>query len=241
MGSDTTRQDEALGESLEQVRVDEREAARIREERDTTPPSDTDRILAALGGISAKVDTLAERVEAVEEIAAQAALGVDLTQAQREARARLENDTGQPGPVEPEPERELVQLADGMYAELPAPSPEAKAAWERSARTIMENIDVGKWAMSVDDAIEAYAKGGPLWLAAAGTVAHDHLMGLPYAMRQDMVRSVHVYSPPEAALLARDILRASTDDQQGAGYDRALERSDDRLRGVVPQVPADHR
>lgn len=146
----------------------------------------------------------------------------------REARKRLAADTGVPGPVPEDIETTAVELGTGLEVQLPTPSEEAKATWQRTAQVVMENIDVSKWGMNVEAAIDAYSKGGPLWLAASGTVAHDHLMSLPRPMRIEMAQSVSTYAPKDAAEFARDALRYDAEASRETAYDTALDDADQR-------------
>ena len=94
--------------------------------------------------------------------------------------------------------------AQGLTVALPTPSVEAKLAWAESAEAVMGPVPAD-FGLRPDEAIEAYRKGGPLWLAMYD---HDYLMSLPFGMRQAMAESVVQYAPNAGADLAADILRA---------------------------------
>lgn len=64
-------------------------------------------------------------------------------------------------------------------------------------------------AIETKDAINAYVKGGPLWLHAYD---RKFVMQLPVSARQHMVQDVESFSPDDAHNLARDILKDETAD-----------------------------
>jgi hypothetical protein len=64
---------------------------------------------------------------------------------------------------------------------------------------------------------DAYVKGGPLWLYLGGSEGRDYILGLPEHMRREMVADlVENASQQDAEEFARDVLKAPTDQQQGA-------------------------
>jgi hypothetical protein len=64
---------------------------------------------------------------------------------------------------------------------------------------------------------EAYSKGGPMWLYLGGQEGRDYILSLPERMKRDMVADVcKHHTQREAEEFARDILKASTTEQQGA-------------------------
>jgi hypothetical protein len=64
---------------------------------------------------------------------------------------------------------------------------------------------------------DAYVKGGPLWLYLGGSEGRDYILGLPEHMRREMVQDVvENASQQDAEEFARDVLKAPTDQQQGA-------------------------
>lgn len=65
----------------------------------------------------------------------------------------------------------------------------------------------------VSSLLEAYVKGGPMWLYLSGKDAHDFILGLPYAWRREMVEDVMETSPRDADELSREILKARSDEE----------------------------
>lgn len=202
-------------------------------------------ILTGQKQTDAKLDNLAERLEAVENRGAgtipkpdnvpdpngiEYPLWDDMDNMQRAAWIRAHDGVAPPPP--PESEAETLQIGDGLWAEFPVPSEEAKDAWATFAPQLFENIP-RDWPISMADAIKAYAVGGPLWLAAMGSRAHAWLMELPKPWRQQMVNQVTSYAPVEGAALGRDILKAKTDEAKDYGYERNLDYADARRDGVV--------
>lgn len=189
------------------------------------------------------------------------ALGLAKPEAGKAIEALAENDAATPAAFPPEwqqmdetqqrawisahtgliqkteqPEVETIQMEGGVGGEFPAAPQEIKDAWRDMAEGIFENwvvdikhgITIGK-----EQAADAYAQAGPLWLAA---YAHDFLMGLPYNWRQQMVDQVLKYAPVNAKYLGRDILRVPTDGAKTWAYDDALDVADERLTGNVRGV-----
>lgn len=68
-------------------------------------------------------------------------------------------------------------------------------------------------ALAPVEAVDAYVKGGPLWLHAYD---RDFVVGLPEHLRRALVQDLEQYAPNDAHLLARDILKdASADGLRG--------------------------
>jgi hypothetical protein len=119
-------------------------------------------------------------------------------------------------------------LEEGSGVTFPTPPSDMKNTWADEAPRIFEN-----WSpdpkqgvlIGTDEAIDAYSKAGPLWLAAYN---HDWLMGLPKEWRQHMAVQVSSYAPKAGMDFGRDVLRASLDEQKGAAYDQALFHADQR-------------
>lgn len=133
---------------------------------------------------------------------------------------------------EPETETISILLPSGVGAEFPKPPESIKSEWAETAPAIFENLPA-TWGLSIEDAVDAYTKGGPLWLAAFGQAGHDWIMQLPYGWRQRMVEGIGTYAPGAAAELGRDILRKTADESNTWAYDQALDWADARKQGVV--------
>lgn len=98
--------------------------------------------------------------------------------------------------------------ADRFEVTLPAVDRVVQDQRRQFAATI--GIDTDDWPtrpeLSIDpkDAVEAYVKGGPLWLHAYD---RDFVMQLPEETRRTMVRDVELTTPNDAHDLGRDILK----------------------------------
>lgn len=148
---------------------------------------------------------------------------------EEQQQAWISANTGVAPPAPPEPETQTIMLADGVAGEFPVPTPEAKEAWAQIAPSLFEHLPTD-YGLSQEQMIDAYSKGGPLWLAAYD---HDWLMQMPYGWRQDMVRQVNSYAPVDGGHLGRDILRHPTGSAETWAYSDALGVADERLVGRV--------
>jgi hypothetical protein len=123
-----------------------------------------------------------------------------------EAKLRLLEDEGQPV-VAPVPEgRRVITTADDreITVDIPPASPER----QESRRSWAVGVDLGgqiKPELPNDEAAEAFAKGGPMWLYLYD---RDAVMGMPLQWRRDFVRDVEQDSPAQAQELGRDILKS---------------------------------
>lgn len=233
----------------EDGKIEAGHAIEILAEQDSAPPSATDLLLAKLVEQSAQTAAVlaqvSERLEALETRGAGTLArpddvpepdGIDypfwedMDNTQRAAWIRAHEGTAPPPP--PASESEMLQLGDGLYAEFPVPPPEVRDEWAKFAPELFENWPRDA-SVSMGDAIAAYSKGGPLWLAAYGSKAHAWLMELPKSWRQEMVWQVTHYAPVEGAALGRDILKAKTDEAKDHAYQENLGWADDRKAGVV--------
>ena len=92
---------------------------------------------------------------------------------------------------------------------LPPATPERRAARREFAKVIGIDTDDRWWtdqahSIERDAAVDAYERGGPLWLQAYD---RNFVMRLPYGLRSQMVEDVLESSPGDAEALGRDILK----------------------------------
>ncbi len=120
-------------------------------------------------------------------------------------------------PPEPDPhvdttDRAKIELeGETAIVELPKVTPE-----KEDARRQFANDALGLATEFGDEALEAYAKAGPLWLYYGN---RDFVMGLSSDYKQIMVNDVEEQSPTEAQEMGRDILK----DMDPGGPDRTVE------------------
>jgi hypothetical protein len=113
----------------------------------------------------------------------------------------------EPGTID---EDAFISGITGQAVDLPKPNAEAKLAWAEQAEQVMKHAPAD-FGLTLDEAMDAYRKGGPLWLAMYD---HDYLMSLPFSWRQEMAESVILYAHDAGVDLANDILRANQEDSQ---------------------------
>jgi hypothetical protein len=117
------------------------------------------------------------------------------------ARLELLQDDGQPLDIAPQAGKRAVVTED--LVELPAVTPERKQArYEWALRRDLAGF------LGIDEAPEAYAKGGPEWLYAN----RDAVMQMPIDWRCDLITDLELDSPAAAQEMARDILKVETED-----------------------------
>jgi hypothetical protein len=171
-------------------------------------------IVGALDRITGVLDTVVDRLDKLEA----------------EQGRRIEGD---PRDLTPEAEPQAEWVPDDTEPVLPDPPDDLKAEWAQQAPMLFENwspqVEKGL-TLDVPSMVDAYTRGGPLWLSA---YAHEFLMGLPYNWRQIMVQQVNTYAPVAGGQLGRDILRMDTESANSWAYDRGLEQADKRLKGLV--------
>lgn len=187
-----------------------------------TPDEKLDVLIELASRTSVQVDKLTERVEALESGERRT---IDPSQRTPEEQAAW--DRAHEGHIAaPEPEPEWERGPDGT-AKFPAAPEEAKVRWRAQAEQVFQNYHNKLLAPSC---VKWYGEHGPLWLAYYD---HEWFMLLPYSYRQQMVSSVLDYAPVAGAKLGRDVLRASTEQQQAHAYSHALDVADKRQEGIV--------
>jgi hypothetical protein len=102
---------------------------------------------------------------------------------------------------------------------VPAVSEEVQELRRKFAESTL-NLQAALEAEGLDpteDWVEAYAKGGPLWLYHGN---RDFVVQLPYAVRHALVLEASADDPEEAIKMGRDLLK----DDGAEGYDTVLDR-----------------
>lgn len=122
-----------------------------------------------------------------------------------EAALRLaedENRAKEDDPIEGRSERFLVDNGN-VEVELPVASPEV----QERRRELVERISL---VDTFGDAIaESYVVGGPLLIYYSN---RDYVLGLPVAIRREMINDVAEFNPVEAHEMARDVLKDASPD-----------------------------
>ncbi len=125
-----------------------------------------------------------------------------------EARLRLlADDAVVPNPTVPEGRR-TITTGDDKQIVVDIPAPDRARMQARASMAL-----AGKFGeqltppLSNDEAADAYARGGPMWLYMYD---RDAVMGMPEDWRRAMVNDVLVDSPAQAHELGRDILKDTT-------------------------------
>jgi hypothetical protein len=111
---------------------------------------------------------------------------------------RVEEAEFTPGNLRP---TQAIQIPGHNEVELPVPTPEqveARMRWAQR-RKLHEFIP-----LSYTQAVEAFAKGGPMWLYLGN---RDAVMAMPFEYRQELVRMVAEDSVPQSQEVGRDILK----------------------------------
>lgn len=116
------------------------------------------------------------------------------------ARARLAEDDGKvmPEPVVPEGQRSKVEGNDVVL-------PSGTLAQRETRKALAERLDL---EADFPGGIDAYMKGGPLWLYYGN---RDYVMGLSYEVKVAMIQDVEITSPQEAQEMSRDLLKIRGD------------------------------
>ncbi len=113
------------------------------------------------------------------------------------ARARLANDKGTSVPATVVPEGQRSRVA-GDTVELPPVSDEQREQRRLLAQAINLGDDFGQ------EGVEAYVKGGPLWLYYGN---REYVLGLSRNVWTAMVEDVMQTSPQEATEMGRDLFK----------------------------------
>lgn len=133
-----------------------------------------------------------------------------------EAKVRLKEDElkGRPDYVDADKKRTKITTGDGeAIVDLPPPTEEqAKQRAGFATRFLKLQEEFGP------EYVEAYVKGGPLWLYYGN---RDFVNGLSASTKRAMVNDVQEHSPAEAHEMARDILK---DLSSGDGAEVTIER-----------------
>lgn len=157
-------------------------------------------------------DELAELRQLAREQMSAATKGGDEDEIRSaQAAYRLLNETGEP-PPEVDRGRTLNVKIDhnDVSIEIPVVDAERKDARREWARTckIWEIVEP---KLNEDDAVAAYANGGPQWLYAYD---RDNVLTMPFAWRQQMIHELDKDSTAEAQEMARDLLKADAEDSK---------------------------
>ncbi len=122
-----------------------------------------------------------------------------------EARLRLLTDDGVVAqPVVPEGRR-VITTGDAkqITVDIPKPSADrARSRYEWATATQLGGMLTP--SLSTEEAADAYAKGGPMWLYLYD---RDAVMSLPVEWRRAFVEDVERDSPAQAQEMGRDILK----------------------------------
>jgi len=133
-----------------------------------------------------------------------------------EAKRRAAQDAGRTTPDigVAGTETSLVRVGDGQH-EVRVPQAPPEVIDRRSVLVKDLHLGDGNWwtrpELAIDPAVavDAYIKGGPVWLHAYD---RDFVMGLPKATRVAMVQDLETHAPEDAHALARDILKDESPD-----------------------------
>ncbi len=122
-----------------------------------------------------------------------------------EAKLRLlEEDGATPEQVIPDGKRLIVTSNDKEIV-VDIPAPDGPRMQARAA--LATDWKIGPMltpALTIEEAADAYAKGGPMWLYLYD---RDAVMSMPADWRREFVADVMKDSPAQAQELARDILK----------------------------------
>lgn len=203
--------------------------ARLDELEDGDPmgqPLDWGEMAAAQRDVNAATAQVIEAKHAVNEIAeVRAALATVTDEDERKvlnARLYLLKNPGSipPQPVE-EGKRTRMEEDDVVFT-VTEERMERRRAFARQL-TLWDFLGP---AMDEETAVEAFAKGGPLWLYHGG--ARDAIMQMPYEARQWMCTDVGEDSPAEAQELALDLLKQKDSVPEASALE-SLERAMEKL------------
>lgn len=111
-----------------------------------------------------------------------------------------------PGTIPPPPDhgrRSVTEVTDdGIVTTVPEVDEERKSA----RRELAKRMRLADEIPSDEDLVEAYVKGGPLWLYYGN---RDFVMTLPDDMRKEMCEDVLVDSKTEGRQMAADVLKVA--------------------------------
>jgi hypothetical protein len=130
----------------------------------------------------------------------------------RAARRRLANDTGGTIDTRPAEGNRTQVVAGDEHVEIVLPS--VTPAQQDARRKLA--VQIGLAADFGDDGVDAYVKGGPLWLYYGN---RNYVLGLPAWAHELMVNDVMETSPQEATEMGRDLFMKRGPD--GISFDEA--------------------
>lgn len=145
----------------------------------------------------------AQQIEAIKQLMAVTTDDEDLQALQ--AKLRLLQDEG--GRIENiDPGVRVRSLDDGsnLTVDIPAASPERQAGRRFVATRDDFYSFLSTPGLTKEEFVEAYAKGGPMWLYLGD---RDAIMAMPPAWRQAMIQDIEQDAPLQAQEVARDILK----------------------------------
>lgn len=130
-----------------------------------------------------------------------------------DARRRLANETGASLEHDlPKGEAVTADVTDeSTVVELPVPTEEDKEyrrIFARDSLQLEENF-------KQEGLVEAYAKGGPMWLYLSSSEGRDFILKLPREVRAAMIADIERFSPSDAYDFARDVMMARSGEEIG--------------------------
>lgn len=172
------------------------------------PPVSAAVVAAATPGLPIAFETVTRAQHKQDEIAVVEQLLVTTADAEDrralEAKLRLLKDEG--AAIIRHEQGTRVQSIDGgseLTVEIPPASPERQAYRRRFAEQLNLYEALTVKGVTPDEFLDAYAKGGPMWLYLGD---RDAIMTLPYGARVAMIEDIEQDAPVQAQEVGRDLL-----------------------------------